>query len=136
MVVVCFSEPLMRRMSSADKRLERFASRSCSASLTSRLSLFHLSVGGFRMCCRSELDEIVLSGFALLDSPFDMEWLTFDVCVHCCLLFLKAHSQISRCLTPSSGRVCVSICAPMLQKKKRPGDQSVSSERVIVRRQC
>ena len=39
MVVVCLGEPLMRRMSSANLRLERFVSRSCSASLTPWLPL-------------------------------------------------------------------------------------------------
>ena len=49
MVVVCLSEPLMRRMSSANQRLERFVSGSCSTSLTPWLPLFHLSVSGFMM---------------------------------------------------------------------------------------
>ena len=40
MVVVCFSDPLMRRMSSANLRLERLV-ESCSATLTPWLRLFH-----------------------------------------------------------------------------------------------
>ena len=50
MVVVCSSEPLMRRTSSA--RLERFASGSCSTSLN-LLPQFHLSVSGFSELNRS-----------------------------------------------------------------------------------
>ena len=50
MVVVCFSEPLMRRMSSANLRLERFVLGSCSASLTPWLHLFLFSVFGFMIC--------------------------------------------------------------------------------------
>ena len=41
MVVVCLIVPLMRRMSSANLKLERFASRSCSTSL----SLWFVSIG-------------------------------------------------------------------------------------------
>ena len=62
MVVVCFSEPPLRRMSSANLRLERFLLRSCSASLTQWLNLFHFPVSGFMMYCRSGLNKSVLSG--------------------------------------------------------------------------
>ena len=63
MVVVCFSEPLMRRMSSAYLRLERFVLGSCSASLTPWLHLIHISAIGFVMYCRSELNKNVLTGY-------------------------------------------------------------------------
>ena len=59
MVVVCFSEPLMRRMSSANLRLERFVSGSCSAKLTPWVYFFHFPVSVFLMYCRSELHKSV-----------------------------------------------------------------------------
>ena len=63
MVVVCRCEPLMRRMSSANPRLERFASWSCSASATPCSSVFQFSCSGFSICLkRSELNISVLSG--------------------------------------------------------------------------
>ena len=52
MEVVCFSEPLMERMSSANLRLERFVSGSCSARMTPWFSLFHFPVSCFITCCK------------------------------------------------------------------------------------
>ena len=60
-MVVCLSEPLMTRTSSA-LSFERFASRSCVATLTSQLSLFHFSDHGFKMLSKSELNRSVISG--------------------------------------------------------------------------
>ena len=56
-VVVCMSEPLMRRMSSANLRFERFVSVPCSANLAPWLPLFHFSVSGFIMNCKSVEQE-------------------------------------------------------------------------------
>ena len=52
----------MRRMSTASLMLERFKSWSSSASLTPWLFLYHFSDSGFMMCCKSELNQSVLSG--------------------------------------------------------------------------
>ena len=60
MVVVCINEPLMKRMSSANLRLERFESESYSASLTPWLHLFHFLDSGFMTYCRGDLNKSVL----------------------------------------------------------------------------
>ena len=49
MVVVCLSKLLMKRMSSTNPKMEKFASRPCSASLTLWFSLFRFSDSGFMM---------------------------------------------------------------------------------------
>ena len=64
MVVVCLSEPLIRRMSSANLRL---ASRSCSMSLFPWLSLLHVSDVGFMMDCKRVLNRSVLGGSPCLE---------------------------------------------------------------------
>ena len=93
MVVVRLTEQLVRRMSSANLRLERLVSRSCPTSLTPWVSLFHFSVSGFMMywsscmhgssmpCSRQDLrEEIVqpvgqrvtlLAEWQWMDSPKD-----------------------------------------------------------------
>ena len=48
MVVVCFNESLISRMSSANLRLERFVLGSCPASLTSVVTSLPLSCQWFR----------------------------------------------------------------------------------------
>ena len=70
-------EPLMRRMSSANLSLERFASRSCSVSLTPRLSVFHFS--------------------AVIGSPLEVELIAVDFLLHVFSLFsgkLCAHLYV------------------------------------------
>ena len=63
MVVVCSSEPLMRRMSSANLTMERSVLGPCSASQTPWLHLLHFSAIGFMMYCWSKLNKGVLSGW-------------------------------------------------------------------------
>ena len=88
MVVEC--EPLMSRMSCAILKLERFASRSCSACLTPLLS----------QGSRSELNKSVLSGPFLLGSPFKVELLAFYVGV--LLLVVAGRCVAPRCLVPAT----------------------------------
>ena len=60
MVVVCFSEPLTRRMSSANLKLER-----CSASLTLWLHLFNCPVSGFVLYEYGRAERVSLLGSSL-----------------------------------------------------------------------
>ena len=60
MLLVCLSKQAMT--SSPKSKLERFASRSSSTSLTPWLSRFQFSDRGFIMFWRSELEKSVLSG--------------------------------------------------------------------------
>ena len=62
MVVVCLSEQLMRKISSANLRSDRFASGSCSTTLTPWLFLFHFSESGYVVCGWRESKRSVLSG--------------------------------------------------------------------------
>ena len=90
MVVVCFSEPLMRRMSSANLWLERFVLVWCAASLTPWLHLFQFSALGFMMFCKSELVvQERAERVSLLCSSLEVEALASDVCVHCCSLVVE-----------------------------------------------
>ena len=98
-VVVCLSEPLMGRTSSAALRLEKFVSRPCSTIL----SQFHFSVGGFMMYCRSELNKSVLSGSLCLILRFEVEGFAFDVGVYGCSLSVVDFASCVKCLLEVDG---------------------------------
>ena len=68
----------MRRMPLARLRLEKSASRSCSANLTPWFSLLHFADSGFMMCCRSVMNKSVLDGSPCLVSPLEVELFAFD----------------------------------------------------------
>ena len=92
-LVVCLSEPLMRRMSSANLRLERFVLVSCSPSLIT-WSTFLLSWG----ISDSELTRACWVGL-LLSSPLEMK-VAVDVGAYCCSLLVV--KLVNNCMHGSS----------------------------------
>ena len=76
MVVVCFSESLMERVSSANLRLERFVSGSYSARMTPWFSLFHIPVCGFITYCKKWVEQERAERVSLLGSSLEMEVFT------------------------------------------------------------
>ena len=86
-VVVFFSE-LMRRMSSANLRKERFVSGSCSAKLTPWLPLFHIFCSWFHVFLRKCVEQKRAGRVTLFGSLLHVEVFVCDVSVHCCSLLV------------------------------------------------
>ena len=108
---MCLSEPLMRRKSSA---ILRFAWRSCSTSLTPCCS-----IGGFVMCCGSELNKSVLSGSPCLDPR-----LCFRGCFWrlrgLSLAVRRTTSRASVRVAPHCSRRALLCQTPALSQRLRP----------------
>ena len=82
------SDQLIKKMSPANLRFERFVSGLCPASLTPWLPLLHFSVSGFMMHCRSGLKQDRVEWVSLLGSPLEVEMFAFDVGVYGCWLLV------------------------------------------------
>ena len=130
MVVVCLSEPLMRIMSSANLRLERFVSGSCSAGLTPWSFLYHFPVTGFRMYWKSELKMSVLSGSPCL--VLRSRWkclLLSSVCTDALLVVELRESQAFHTL------LCCTVSNAFLKSMAGDGPTLLCMTLIVVSRQ-